>query len=174
MAIVPRCIVEDGERGVADARRITLWAMRVLIVLLLIGLFLFVGSSRYDFAYGHYDLTVTIADERERPKSVYCEALRDGDTANRYLCEFLASERGFKGTNADGWNSRFLNPYEGGPIEVSIYLELSRSILFGYLQDPQVFRYLMVAAEMPDGRHTGAVIRLPDYNVSRSVSVFLP
>jgi hypothetical protein len=91
--------------------------------------------------------------------------------ANQSLREFLSSEQGVKETNLRGTG---LDPYDGGPIKVRIHLDLTRSFLFGYSQAPQVFRYLLVVAEMPDGHHTGTVIRLPDYNVSTSVSVSLP
>jgi hypothetical protein len=158
---------------VTYARRIKLWAMRVLTVLFLIGLVLCSGlvTMLWD---GSYRLNVTIADAGERPKRVYCEAFYHGDTANRCLCAVLAGEQGFINTNAEHWNYTGLDPYEGGPIEVRIPLSGSHSWLFGELRDPQGSTHLMVAAEMPDGRRTGTVIRLPHYDVSKSVSVSLP
>ena len=136
------------------------------IVLLLSGAMAWVYTSMpHIIGDGSYDLTVHVSSNLGPPSAVSCEAFSRREHAEFALNDFLPSETKQHSATAD--------PYNGQPLTVSIPVSDRTSMSGRELQRFQ-FRYLVVLAQMPDGRRVGKLLEIPDAGVAREVSVVLP
>jgi hypothetical protein len=122
-------------------------------------------STTYIIWDGEFDLTVHVSSDPGPPRSVTCEAFgfREG---GEYVREnLLPPETRLWSTTED--------PFVGEPLTVHVPQSGQDSMSGRELQRFQ-FRYLVVVAELPDGRRVGKLVDIPDCRVAREVSIALP
>jgi hypothetical protein len=121
---------------------------------------------------GGYDLTVNISTADVSPKWVYCLPCAHRDEADLAHHEFSDAQKALS-LKDNGWG-KFVQPFDGQPIQVFVWLSGRSSTVFGELSETQFGRYLVVIAEMPDGTRVGKIVNIPDHKQSREVSVTIP
>jgi hypothetical protein len=123
-------------------------------------------STTYIIWDGEFDLTVHVSsDYPGPPRSVTCQALGFREDAEHVLEHLLPPETRLWSTTAD--------PFAGEPLTVHVP-QSGRDSTSGRELRRFQFRYLVVIAELPDGRRVGKLVDIPDCRMSREVSVALP
>ena len=134
-----------------------------------------VGVPGYGIQYlwsGGYRLAVTVSYTGERPVWVCAIPFRTRSEAEEFLPRFLDPTKPPPFESAGPYATA--NPFDRRALRPTIDLDGCRSLLFGELVDPQYQKALLVVAERPDGDRVGTVVEIPDYRVSKSVTVTLP
>lgn len=113
---------------------------------------------------GSFDLTVRVESRAGQPQSISCQALGGRETAAQVLADLSPPE--------SRW-SAVADPFDGRPLIVHVPVS-GRESPFGRELARSQFRFLVVIADLADGRRVGKLVDIPDGRVSREVSVVVP
>ena len=114
---------------------------------------------------GSFDLIVRVECQSGQPRMVSCGAFANHDEAAQILSAVLRHKTETFENATDQFDS--------GLITVRVRSTGRDSPLGRELARAQ-FRYLVVVAELPDGRRVGTLAEIPDGRVCRELTVTLP
>jgi hypothetical protein len=141
-------------------------ALTVVVLVLVAGIlaweFIPLQKTIWD---GSYELTVHIDSSVGRPRSVTCEtsgSREHAEQAAEYLLPPVSQSY-----------SAVADPFDGRPLPVNVATCGGESP-FGRDLGSGQSRFLVVIAELPDGRRVGKLVKIPEKQVSRKVTVALP
>jgi hypothetical protein len=140
------------------------WKLSVFAILLIAGVLVWLGleASTIMLGDGAFELTVNVSSTPGPPRSVECHAC-----GRREQAAFVLEH----GEQTRTW-STIADPFTGGPLIVYVPVT-TRSSRFRQLSRSQ-FQWLVVIAELPDGRRVGKMVEIPDGRVSHEIRVDLP
>src|SRR5580698_6274196 len=102
--------------------------------------------------YGGFELTVDVSAPGERPKWIWLGQRREKERAEGLLAGMLHVDRK---DMIDASESVIVDPFDGQPHSLHVALSGRDTPIFGALEETQHGRFLIVIAEMPDGRRVG-------------------
>lgn len=142
-----------------------------IVVLVSLGGALAWGIYLYRDTYwsGNSELTVVVSSSAGLPKWVYCHPFATEADANHFLKILADLER-----PPAGYRSVLADPFDGGPVTLSLWLGGRNTLDLGKSANNQHDRYLLVVSELADGKRVGKVVAIPNYRDSKEVLVSLP
>lgn len=150
--------------GTAYVRRYGPRYAAVYLIGLLVAL-VWVNPVTVQVGVGSFKLSVHVASQGEKPRSVTCEVFSSRKEAEEVLEYLVPPEIKSRSASAD--------PFVGQPLTVTVMFT-TRETSGGRLLKRRQFEYLVVIATMPNGERVGKLEMIPDGRVSQELVVVLP